>query len=294
MKFPGITMVESDLDLHPCALGKFSSLICKTPVSKLIHPRRHIHLELGLRSESMFHRTGSDSRCCKPEGALYSWHWFYQPEHPAIKALEKWFKSLSIFAANHEQGRIERLFDLAAQGRLYDSEDHLSLIKPIHGDPEIFELRHTALNKALRFYHGEPFAYPKYLIALHKHIKIDASLQQGEIDFAVTALESWEHLTPLSQIRDRAKVLTESRIAMLSDLVKLRRARGMTQQDIVQILEISQQAVSKIEGYDSNPTLETLESYANVVGAVLEIVVRAEPGIEKDGHITAAISGGVV
>lgn len=128
---------------------------------------------------------GNDSRCCKPEDAPYKWQWFYQPEHPSITALQLWFESLGTFTALHEQSRIEKLFDLAAQGRLYDPGNHLTPIRPIHSDPEIFELRHTALNKALRFYHGEPVAYPKYLIALHKHIKIDARIQQKEIDFAV-------------------------------------------------------------------------------------------------------------
>lgn len=102
----------------------------------------------------------------------------------------------------------------------------------------------------------------------------------------MSTLESWEHLTPVNQIRDRAKELTESRIAMLSELVKLRVARGMKQIDVAEILEISQQAVSKIEGYDSNPTLETLERYANAVGAVLEINVRAEPRAETSHEIT--------
>lgn len=90
-------------------------------------------------------------------------------------------------------------------------------------------------------------------------------------------LKHWDHLNPASKIRARASALAETRVLMLSELVKLRQLRGMTQRDVAQILDISQQAVSKIEGYDSNPTLETLERYANAVGAVFEIAVRAEP-----------------
>lgn len=93
----------------------------------------------------------------------------------------------------------------------------------------------------------------------------------------MTTVDAWEHLTPVDKIRDRSKLLARTRINMLSELVRLRQRRGMKQKDIAEILEISQQAVSKLEGYDSNPTLETLERYANAVGAVLEISVQADP-----------------
>lgn len=100
--------------------------------------------------------------------------------------------------------------------------------------------------------------------------------------FGMNTLESWDHLTPVHKIRDRSQKLASARIEMLSELVRLRRARGMKQKDIAEILEISQQAVSKLEDYDSNPTLETLERYANAVGAVFEITVRAEADSKPD------------
>ncbi|MFA6298782.1 MAG: hypothetical protein WC642_06430 [Nocardioides sp.] len=57
-------------------------------------------------------------------------------------------------------------------------------IKPIRLDPEIYELRRTALSKALRFYHGEPNELPLDLVAVHRHIKDDELGQQAEIEYA--------------------------------------------------------------------------------------------------------------
>lgn len=133
----------------------------------------------------MVHRQGSDSRCCRPQNAPYIWHCFYRYDNKSVQEVQEWLDSLSVFAAIHEQGRITTLFEIAAQGKLWDTGDYLTQIKPVRSDPEIFELRHTALNRALRFYHAEPSAYPKYLIALHKHMKTGSVTQQEEIDFAV-------------------------------------------------------------------------------------------------------------
>lgn len=46
-------------------------------------------------------------------------------------------------------------------------------IKPIWKDPELFELRRTALKKGLRFYHREPVEAPCPLVALHRQMKLD-------------------------------------------------------------------------------------------------------------------------
>lgn len=99
-------------------------------------------------------------------------------------SFETWLNSLKPFARLHEVGEIADLFEAAAMGHLEDTGDASTPIKPIRSDPELFELRRRALSKQLRFYHGEPEAYPDALIALHKHLK-DAATQQQEIDFAV-------------------------------------------------------------------------------------------------------------
>ena len=107
----------------------------------------------------------------------------------------------------------------------------------------------------------------------------------------MTNLESWEHLTPPERIRERAKSLAGAHRQMLSELVTIRKARGMKQSHIAEILEISQQAVSKLESYDSNPTLATLERYANAVGATLDISVRVDEQPVERSH-NYAESGG--
>lgn len=69
---------------------------------------------------------------------------------------------------------------------MQDSGDARTPIKPIWKDPEVFELRRTALKKRLRFYHGEPAEAPHALVALHRHIKLDDPPQQTEIEFAAS------------------------------------------------------------------------------------------------------------
>lgn len=90
----------------------------------------------------------------------------------------------------------------------------------------------------------------------------------------MTAHISWDHLSTPTQIRHRAQVLAEAHTGMLSDLVQLRVSRGMKQADVAAILGTTQQNVSKLESYDANPRIDTLQAYANAVGAVLDIKVR--------------------
>lgn len=102
-----------------------------------------------------------------------------------MEALEDWLKSLSFFAENHERGRIDNLFQKASQGELWESNNNATPIKPITSDPELFELRHSALSQMFRFYHAEPERHPQLLLALHRHIKTDGPSQQSEIEFAI-------------------------------------------------------------------------------------------------------------
>lgn len=91
---------------------------------------------------------------------------------------------------------------------------------------------------------------------------------------------SWEHLSSPALIRERAKLLAAEHTDMLSELVEIRKARGMTQADIASILGTSQQNVSKLESYDANPRLDTLRTYANAIGAILDIHVRKDTSEE--------------
>jgi hypothetical protein len=129
-------------------------------------------------------RTGSDSRCCDRQNGPFSWRTYIDGTHPSVQALEAWLSSLPLFARHHEEGEIDALFEAAELGQLYDSGDVRTKIKPIRLDPEIYELRRTALSKALRFYHGEPNELPLDLVAVHRHIKDDELGQQAEIEYA--------------------------------------------------------------------------------------------------------------
>ncbi|WP_260852762.1 hypothetical protein [Curtobacterium pusillum] len=99
-------------------------------------------------------------------------------------ALDRWLSTLAPFSRNHEEGEIDDLFEAAAAGSLWDSGDASTPIKPVFEDPEIYELRRTALNKKLRFYHAEPERDSTKLVALHRHIKVDGPSQQVEIEGA--------------------------------------------------------------------------------------------------------------
>lgn len=134
-------------------------------------------------------RNGSDSRCCNPAQVAYVWRDYRDGERPAAQDLDAWLATLPPFARVHEEGENEELLEAAARGELWDSGDETTVIKPIREDPEVFELRRTALTKKLRFYHGEPCELPLMLVSLHRHIKTGNASQQAEIEFAADRYE---------------------------------------------------------------------------------------------------------
>ncbi len=79
-------------------------------------------------------------------------------------------------------------------------------------------------------------------------------------------------------IRARAKVLAREDYAMRSDLVALRRQAGLTQKQVAERMGVTQQAVHKLERYDSDPKLSTVRRYANAVGALIEHRVAPDMG----------------
>lgn len=133
-----------------------------------------------------FSRPASESRCCQPTGRPYRWHDFVDPSNDSVRELDEWLENLPPFAREHELGELEDLFEAAGRGELEDTGDEMTPIKPIRTDPDIYELRRTALSKKLRFYHGEPLKYPDLLVKLHRHIKVDKIRQDVEIAFAAS------------------------------------------------------------------------------------------------------------
>lgn len=131
-------------------------------------------------------RQGADSRCCRPDDVPYVWRDYVATDHPKVIELQEWMLSLAPFARAIEEGEQLELFDAAAAGQLEDSADAVTPIKAIVTNPDVFELRRTALNKKLRFYHGEPSELPTQLVALHRHIKDRNETQQAEVDHAVS------------------------------------------------------------------------------------------------------------
>lgn len=129
-------------------------------------------------------RTGSDSRCCTPASVPYVWRDYRDQERQAAVDLDKWMHTLPVFERLHQEGENEDLLEAAARGELWDSGDETTKIKPIVTNPDIYELRRTALTRKLRFYHGEPAELPLMLIELHRHMKVDDATQQAEIEHA--------------------------------------------------------------------------------------------------------------
>lgn len=83
----------------------------------------------------------------------------------------------------------------------------------------------------------------------------------------------WPHLGSPGLIRERASTLASAHRKMMFDLFEIRVERGMTREDVAEVLGITPQRVSKLERYDSNPRLEAVRKYANAIGALLEIRV---------------------
>lgn len=90
--------------------------------------------------------------------------------------------------------------------------------------------------------------------------------------------EQGEDIELLAMVRARAKVLAREDREMKASLIQLRRAANLSQQDIADRLGVSQQAINKIERYDSDPKLSTLRRYANAVGALITHEVFSDFG----------------
>jgi hypothetical protein len=129
-------------------------------------------------------RSGADSRCCTPAPVAYVWRDYRDQERQAAVELDTWMSTLPVFERLHQEGENDDLLEAAARGELWDSGDETTKIKPIVTNPDIYELRRTALTKKLRFYHGEPSELPLMLIGLHRHMKTDNTSQQVEIQHA--------------------------------------------------------------------------------------------------------------
>ena len=67
---------------------------------------------------------------------------------------------------------------------------------------------------------------------------------------------------------------------LLADLIDLRRAKGLTQEDVANTIGITRTAVTAFERYDGDPKISTIVRYAMAVGARISINV-------EDGNVWA-------
>ena len=66
-------------------------------------------------------------------------------------------------------------------------------------------------------------------------------------------------------------------------LIRLRLAKGLTQEDLARMLNTKQESIARLESGGSLPSLSTMKKIANVLGAELEINLRPKnQPIEKN------------
>ncbi|WP_204801904.1 helix-turn-helix domain-containing protein [Mycobacterium riyadhense] len=83
-----------------------------------------------------------------------------------------------------------------------------------------------------------------------------------------------------------AIALAGAELDMLSDLVRLRHRKGLTQEDVANAIGRDKSAVSRFERLDSDPRLSTVRRYARAVGAMVEHrVSEYQAGEEKGARL---------
>jgi transcriptional regulator with XRE-family HTH domain len=91
-------------------------------------------------------------------------------------------------------------------------------------------------------------------------------------------------LTNPSQLR--AIELAKNDYRFLSELVKIRKDLGLSQQDVADRLGISQPAVAAFERHDADPKMSTIRRYAHAVGILVGHVAEKDEGQLLEGEWT--------
>lgn len=73
----------------------------------------------------------------------------------------------------------------------------------------------------------------------------------------------------MSKINE-ANDLTE-RVALMTELVAVRKSKGLNQKDIAEAMGVGQPSISEFERGSVNPRLNTLQRYARALGMKLKI-----------------------
>ena len=69
--------------------------------------------------------------------------------------------------------------------------------------------------------------------------------------------------------------LTE-RVALMTELVAVRKSKGLNQKDIAEAMGVGQPSISEFERGSVNPRLNTLQRYARALGMKLKIELVEE------------------
>ena len=72
-------------------------------------------------------------------------------------------------------------------------------------------------------------------------------------------------------------------------LAELRKARGLTQQEIAEALDVSRQAVSRWEVGTATPTLDNLSSLSRLYGVPLDYFIQKEAGAKLQETVSADV-----
>lgn len=75
--------------------------------------------------------------------------------------------------------------------------------------------------------------------------------------------------------------MERDRYQLMKYLKELRKAKGITQKELAQKMEYSQQGISKLEHYNSNTTLDTFLSYCHYLGINVFQIIQETEQIKK-------------
>ncbi|MBI4284692.1 MAG: helix-turn-helix transcriptional regulator [Chloroflexi bacterium] len=83
------------------------------------------------------------------------------------------------------------------------------------------------------------------------------------------------------EFRKEYEVL-EPEYKLASALIRLRLAKGLTQEQLAKLLNTKQESIARLESGGSLPSLSTIKKVANALDAELEINLRPKPNSEED------------
>lgn len=102
----------------------------------------------------------------------------------------------------------------------------------------------------------------------------------------MSTLEDLLGIDPDSPEIRRTTHLAEADYALISRLVRLRGAQGLSQADVAQRMGVTQSTVCTFERMDNDPRLSTIRRYAHAVEALIRHDVELDTGQLLDDRVT--------